>query len=1165
MTDVSSKTKSIQFDELNKEILEQLSDLKRDFWYRLGSVVAGPLYLGLYNWLEKKTENNSKNIWILAENDNRLFRTFVENGYKGVRCLDPAHLNHCNGKGEFERLRSIGFFECESIVFDPAMEGAFQYELENLKREFGIKIKHEYCYLGIMNSETARKNIHKLHYDTYLFDFYRNQSIQRELLSNQCIIGLLFSSSSSFRANDADGSEYYVGISEKDKQSIEMGCSDYLNSGVNLLVEQKLILPPADSVTELRRLLSHPTGEEAKMIGDLEYFKITDSGKNERWHIASPGDKKWEDEIKGISFWWAGFFSRQDIPESRKETFADHFKVRNPKEKYDLEDEQSIRNYQRWIRYNENHRETPGMLEYYPRFSVVIPVYNTPTEQLEECISSVLAQRYDNYRLILIDDHSSWENVVPVLKKYEENEKVLVIYRDTNGNISAAANDGIENADGEFIVFMDCYDVIDPDALYEFANKLNENRELDFIYSDEDRITEDGKIRHKPFFKPDWSPDLFLNMMYTNHLAAYRSSIVKELGGMRTGYEGSRDYDLVLRMMERSDDSRIGHVPKVLYHKRERRESTEYEITSKNNAVKAAALAKEDYIRRTGIKAHLELDNEISQYRFVYEIVGEPLVSIIIPSKDHPEILRQCIDSIEDYTEYRNYEIIVLDNGSGEENRRQIADYLEKRNAKYIYHKEPFNYSKMCNKGAGCSNGEYLLFVNDDVEFFQADWLSRMLGQAQQEKTGAVGAKLYYPETTIIQHAGVANLFEGPSHNFVKLDDSNVYYFGWNRVDYDCIAVTGACLMVKTSKFREIGGFDTSVAVAYNDVKLCFALHKRGYRNIIRNDVVAYHYESLSRGDDSLDDEKLIRSSRERVKTYSDFPELQGRDPYLNENLHNYTNGLDLKMFYDETIPIDLSGAKPAEAANIDAINIGDRVQILGWSVLENEDHIEELDRYIVFEDPYGETLAAKVLSMCRLDLAESLSDIKYKYGGFETVCRLEELRFDMMRYHIGVLTIGRDGNKYLKWCQDSNIVRRGKPRPFARPSKWVSDTFERHLNNDLVWWYIYECKYYKDDSYHIIRGSAFKNSRDHYKYQKSLVLDDERGNAIEFEVQLEQRIDVAFTFPDHHFLYYTGFLCYVFDDVLWKGTKYKVLIRLKNVFDEQDVLDVDTGLFVEN
>ena len=471
-------------------------------------------------------------------------------------------------------------------------------------------------------------------------------------------------------------------------------------------------------------------------------------------------------------------------------------------QKYHLEDVQSLKRYQRWLREEAAREVHYKELSYRPKFSFVIPVYNTVTWQLEECIKSVLAQTYDNYELILVDDCSSWDNVRPVLHSFEKNKKVTVIYRKENGHISKATNDGIRIAAGEFIVFMDCDDLIDKDALYWFAEKLNENSELDFIYSDEDKITEDSKIRHMPFFKPDWSPDLFMSMMYTNHLGVYRTAIVKQIGGLRTEFDGSQDYDMTLRFMEVTDNTRVGHIPKILYHWRESEKSVAFSAGKKKSAVIAAGRSKEEAFRRRGISAHTEYLLEISAYRVVYEVTGQPLVSIIIPSKDNLAMLKQCITSIRRITNYKNYEIIVVDNGSNDYNKNEIEAFLAKYGYEYVYEENDFNFSHMCNCGVMYSHGEFVLFLNDDVEVFQPDWLERMLGHAQQAHTGAVGVKLFYPETTLIQHAGVFNLITGPDHAFSKMDDTTTYYFGWNRVDFNCLAVTGACLMVEKKKFN---------------------------------------------------------------------------------------------------------------------------------------------------------------------------------------------------------------------------------------------------------------------------------------------------------------------------------------------------------------------------
>ena len=563
--------------------------------------------------------------------------------------------------------------------------------------------------------------------------------------------------------------------------------------------------------------------------------------------------------------------------------------------KYHLEDVQSLERYQRWLQEDAAKEVHYKDLPYRPKFSFVIPVYNTVTWQLEDCIQSVLAQTYDNYELILVDDCSSWDNVRSVLHSFESNEKVTVIYRKENGHISKATNDGINAASGDFIVFMDCDDLVEKDALYWFAEKLNENRELDFIYSDEDKITEDSKIRHMPFFKPDWSPDLFMSMMYTNHLGVYRTAIVKQIGGLRTEFNGSQDYDMTLRFMEVSDNTRVGHIPKILYHWREREESAAFSANAKNYAVVADGRAKEDCFIRRGIAAHTEYLTEISTYRVVYEVTGRPLVSIIIPSKDNPAMLKQCIMSILRVTTYTNYEIIVVDNGSNEQNKNEIETVLSEYSCKYVYEAQDFNFSRICNCGVTYANGEFILFLNDDIEVFQPDWLERMLGQAQQTNTGAVGIKLFYPHTTMIQHAGVINLITGPDHVFSKMDDTNTYYFGWNRIDFNCLAVTGACLLVEKEKFNEVNCFNENLVVAYNDVDLCFKLYEKGYYNVLRNDVIAYHHESFSRGIDTLSEDKLARLNTERELLYSLHPLFRGYDPFYNPNFGN--NNKEFKLF----------------------------------------------------------------------------------------------------------------------------------------------------------------------------------------------------------------------------------------------------------------------------
>lgn len=1076
---------------------------------------------------------------------------------KGV-FLERCRLERENALKYYEK---IGFLAEDAICFDCGWQGSSQELVDRFLSAVGSPRKHFFLYFGIKNGDKSRKQLQGRHYDTYLFDFYKNFSLQDDMRLNVVLYELFFSAphESVYYYGENGEVVFETGAGDSEKGAMLTGICDYIRESIGFVEKYDVEFTPEISVGHLKRLIHLPTEEEAVTIGNLQNVDGFARKQGEEKFIAYVTREQLDSNPNIEIYWLNGLLKRPDVAEDIKRECAKRLGVAYPAvvSEYHLEDEQSIRNYHRMVRKEAKRSLVPQTLTYNPRFSVVIPVYNTVTQQLEECFQSVLKQNYRNFELILVDDHSSWDSVRPVLQKYEADDHVRVIYRQENGHISKATNDGIAIADGEFIVFMDCDDTIEPDALYEFAKKLNENPELDFIYSDEDKITEDGKIRHMPFFKPDWSPDLFMNMMYTNHLATYRTSIVREVGGLRTAFNGSQDYDFTLRFMEKSHNKRVGHVPKVLYHWRERKESVAFAMTSKNYASEAARHAKEDYIRRNGLNAYLEPITGMSQYRIVYGVEGEPLVSIIIPSKDHPEILRQCIDSIHNFTNYRNFEILVVDNGSDEDNREIISRYLSSVKAKYIYNAEPFNFSRMCNTGAARASGEYLLFLNDDIEIFQPEWLERMLGHAQRAHIGAVGAKLYYPLSTVLQHTGVSNPQEGPLHSFMRYDDQVPYYFGWNRVDNNCIGVTGACLLLQADKFREVGGFDENLAVAYNDVKLCFALHSKGYYNVVRNDVAAYHYESLSRGSDQIDDRKLIRMNTEMTKLYAQFPDLKRADPFLNENLHQYLAGLDLKVYYDELTQLDPGRCSDTDSAWIDQFNIGDRIQVIGWSAVDGEQHMEDLERYVLFRDPYGKIYGAKTLPYARPDLVAHFGDDRYLYAGFECVLRKSDLRVDVLPYQMGVLTVARDGRKYLKWCRESDVVRNPMPRPVALEDTVLSD-FTLHKNTAQVQWWLDECS--DAGAYHKVSGFAYKRGKDHYRYGKSLILVDQEGKAREFAVQLMERLDVAYTFPKEHFLYYTGFVCYVYNSMLEQNREYDVIIRLKNRFDPRDIRDIPTG-----
>ena len=699
--------------------------------------------------------------------------------------------------------------------------------------------------------------------------------------------------------------------------------------------------------------------------------------------------------------------------------------------------------YQKWVSSNERNLTHVEPLSYNPRFSVVVPVYNVADDMLRECINSVLNQTYRNFEIVLVDDASTQESVRKVLAEYDKTitdvEKapgvadvdITVIYRKENGHISRATNDGIAAAKGEFVALCDCDDLYAPNALYEIAKKLNENPEYDFVYSDEDKISEDGKVRRDPFFKPDWSPETFMSYMYTCHLAVYRKSLMDALGGIRVGFEGSQDYDFVLRLMEKTN--KIGHVPKILYHWRMRKESTANALTAKPYIMESTYKAKAEALERRGLKGDITLIPDIGQFRVTYHPQGNPLVSIVIPSKDNYDILKMCLSSVLEKTEYRNFEIVLVDNGSNEENKAKIVQLLVELNRKYgedriryIYEKLEFNFSRMCNMGANAAKGDLILFLNDDIEVSEdveknantqvvaAKWLSILVGQAQVPYAGAVGCKLYYPNTIQLQHAGVLNLRIGPGHCLYGRDDNLNYYYGRNLLDYNFVVVTGACLMVETKKFKEIGGFDEGFPVTYNDVDLCFRLVKAGYYNVLRNDVALVHHESVSRGFDEASVEKEERRKREMARLYEKNPMFaNGYDPCYNPNLapNNGDFAFDMSKAYllekpEQICDSSMSGFVKTEDGirlSVDSVlEDDDSVRINGWAYLTAKGNNNHNKIKVVLSGEDGKTYLFGSEKLYRSDVIRANgSRIGLSLIGFESVILKECL--PKGTYQIGV------------------------------------------------------------------------------------------------------------------------------------------------------------------
>jgi O-antigen biosynthesis protein len=551
--------------------------------------------------------------------------------------------------------------------------------------------------------------------------------------------------------------------------------------------------------------------------------------------------------------------------------------------------------YQFWLRANRLRpsrvhaiaRES-RTLEYRPTISIVMPVFNTPVGWLESAIDSVIAQAYPFWELCVVDDGSTSAHVDSVLHAAEKRDARITVSRSTaNEGIARASNRGLERASGDFVALLDHDDTLAPDALFEVAKQLNRNRSLDLVYTDHDVRTSRGR-RVQPFFKPDWSPDLLLSMNYITHLCVYRRSVLTTLGGFREGVDGSQDYDLLLRVSEQTD--RIAHIRKPLYSWGQSADSAAANPLSKSYAHEAGRRALRDALERRGIDGDvLDAGCGLYRYRVRRRLVGTPMVSIIVPTRDNRVLLERCISSIEELTTYRHFDIIIVDNDSTDPATRMYLDRLPHR---VLRIREPFNFARLCNAAAGVSSGEHLLFLNDDTEVIERGWLDAMLEHAQRPEVGAVGARLLFPNGTI-QHAGVVVGIQGKAgHAFWGNRANDRGYFDFPLVIRNYSAVTGACLMVRRAVFDDMKGFDETFAVSYNDVDLCLRLRQRGYLVVYTPYAVLYHHQSATRGPYDPDRDRAYEQRlRDRWRDV-----FERGDPYYSPHLT--LSGFDFRLKY---------------------------------------------------------------------------------------------------------------------------------------------------------------------------------------------------------------------------------------------------------------------------
>ncbi len=523
---------------------------------------------------------------------------------------------------------------------------------------------------------------------------------------------------------------------------------------------------------------------------------------------------------------------------------------------------------------------------YRPKISIIMPVYNPPLQFLDEAIGSVRKQLYADWELCIADDASTNEAVRELLKRHaDEDPRIRVIYRVGNGHISQASNSALELASGEFIALLDNDDLLPEHALFCIAEAILSNPDAALIYSDEDKINQSG-VRYDPYFKPDWNPDLFLSHNMICHLGAYRTELVRRLGGFRTGYEGAQDYDLALRCVEQITPEQIVHIPRILYHWRSRPGSTALSGNEKSYALVAGERALNDHLARIQVSAMAEL-LYFGMYRVRYAIpTPPPLVSLIIPTRNGLKLLKMCIDSILGKTLYPNYEILIVDNGSDEpEVLHYFASLANDDRIRILRDERPFNYSALNNAAVKEARGEYIGLINNDIEVISPEWLSEMISLANRPGCGAVGARLWYSNDTL-QHGGcITGLGGVAGHSHKHLPKGQPGYFYRAQLIQNLTAVTAACLVIKKSIYQEVGGLDdANLKIAFNDVDFCLRVCAAGYRNVWTPYAELYHHESATRGHEDTPEKKL-RFSNEVLYMQRRWSTMLINDPAYNPNL----------------------------------------------------------------------------------------------------------------------------------------------------------------------------------------------------------------------------------------------------------------------------------------
>lgn len=548
--------------------------------------------------------------------------------------------------------------------------------------------------------------------------------------------------------------------------------------------------------------------------------------------------------------------------------------------------------YSGWIRANEPSSKAitaqkNRRFNHEPFISLVVPCYQTPISFLRQLVESVQQQTYRSWNLHLtMAGDISTETEIYLKKIIKADSRIHVLKLAKNLGTSENTNATLRHTKDEYIGFIDHDDTIAPFALYEVVKAINEQPETDLIYSDEDKITQSGHERHTPHFKPDWSPDLLRSYNYITHFLLIKKSLLDKVGSLQNKYDSCQDYDFVLRASEKA--KHICHIPLVLYHWREHANSTSYNPKSKPEVTTISAEVVREHLRRVGRVGKTKPGPFFGSVTISYDLFDKPLVSIIIPNHEHADDLEKCVNSIIEKSTYKNYEIIIMENHSKETKTFSLYDKFKEKGVRVVEWEKAFSYSDINNKGVKEAKGSVILLLNNDVEIITPDWLEQMLMHLQHPEVGVVGAKLYYPDGSI-QHAGVVVGIGGVAgHSHKKFSHDSFGYFGRLQVVQNYSAVTGACLMVKKKLFEQVGGLDTKLPIAFNDIDLCLKIREVGYLIVWTPNAQLFHHESKTRGHEDT------KEKQQRFMGEVDYFKRKWSDVFINGDSY-YNRNLTLK------------------------------------------------------------------------------------------------------------------------------------------------------------------------------------------------------------------------------------------------------------------------------